>query len=217
MSTLLQHDQYGDVHAGDQILFSSLSAGSTVLVLIQRVSGTGSITGCSDPVNGAYTSLGSFGTCYGFVKRNILAVVSGSVTAVSSDGVSTIWLSQGYEIVGPDNVAAILTGNLTDEGPATNHVLYTPGLSGTGFYAGISEFDVSSDWAPGSGWINFNTLVSASGATQYKIETGVSETGPYTTVGSIIGRFTLLVFIPDTVIPPPSGLPFITQIGAKRI
>jgi hypothetical protein len=167
--------------AGDQVLFSTLTTGDTVVVGLALTNGGGTITGCSDPTNGAYTlavTNSDYGGSWIYYKRNITGG-SLSVTCVSSDGASSNFSALGAELNGVDNVGTVLTDTLTETSGVT-HTCASPGITGDGFFLGVAAMGALATVTPGAGWTQLNDQVDAAAVLVYKSESGSSETYPFT-------------------------------------
>src|SRR5262245_59080772 len=209
---IVQHDQYTSSTTGNELYFSAavpVTSGSTVLVIIHVVTGTGTFTGCSDPTNGAYTVLYADDTnkLYMFLKRNVTGF-AGSVTAVCSDGTST-HLGQAYELSGCDNRASVTTDAI-DEAISTSHVCATTGFTGTGFFVGLSAFSGVADITPGAGY-SLDLPTNNGLIIEYVIKSGSAEKAPFTTSLSVSAH-AVMTFIPElSTAPPPATLTWLPR------
>ena len=213
-AALVQHKEQEGISGNIVLVYTGITAGNTLLVMVNRESGSGTISSVSDNVNaGNYTSiLDPFtGEVLAFVKRNVLSGNT-TITGVASVG-GDVWNASSYEISGCDNVAAILSGSQLNSPDTNNHVSTSIAISGPGFAACSAEFSGGTDWTPGSGWATFNTTISSSGVNQHKILTESSDTGPFSTT-SAITTAAIMIMIPEV---SSGALPFITQVGAIHI
>jgi hypothetical protein len=196
---------------------NTIPAGATIAIGIVSVSGSGTFA-ISDTLNGAYTQ--SFHTTYGASESIDLWTFRGSAAGtltvnLTLTGTATYYVTW-LVITGADTSASI-TSDTISEGALNNHNCAATGLTGAGLFLGLAGLGTSTAWTPGSGWSTENDTTSAGAILQRKIETGTLEQGPYTTTVSTNSAGVLL-FIPDSgAPPPPSSVPFFTQLGAKRI
>lgn len=186
-------DSHGGV-SGNQTFMGTITAGNTVVVAIVDTNSNGTITGCSDGTNGAYT-LGANNTtsdaAYIFYLRNVTGAAV-TITCVSSGG-GEQWHSVALELNGVDN-AGTVQSDTADDSSGTSHVCASPGIAGTGFFMGASRLSSGGDITVGTGYEQANDVAGA--LLEYDIKAGSSETVPFTTSGSTATQCASL-FLPE--------------------
>ena len=194
----------------------NVTTGNTIVVFMIKMSGASTDWLCSDAVNGSYDAWVPWGT-YGREmsvarKRNVTGGFT--VVDITSAGGTITGDFIVMELAGAHNTDA-WTSDTIDETGLTSHVCATTGLTGTGLFVGMGNFGSATDITNGSGWTQGNNTTANGGVIQYKIENGTLEKSPYTTADAIndTGH---LSFIPEGP-APPSAVPFLTLLSAKRI